>query len=110
MKIRECAPEMQNKLAFNRHENIGLSSIPGCYCITNIYCEILYIGKTVNLNTRMGQHLHDPRMRQRTNIGLASWFYYVEVPDRDLHVREEELLGRYIFKEGVLPPLNRQGP
>ena len=110
MKVNECVPEMGHKIAFTKRANIGLSTKSGCYCISSIYDDVLYIGQTKDLCSRMDQHLKDPRMRQLTNLGIAAWFHYQEVPEDRLHVKEDELLGRHIFKEGDLPPLNRQGP
>ncbi len=110
MTVQECAPELNKRIVFNSSAVHFLPDCSGCYCIANVLEEVLYIGQTQNLSARMVQHTKDQRIRQKTTKGLASLFYFCEVPVMDLLNKEKELLGRYIFAEGVLPPLNRQGP
>ena len=110
MKVQECSPTMQNRVVFIRHSIPFAPAIAGCYCFANIHDDVLYIGQTDNLQRRLGQHLDDPRMTSRTSLGLVSWFYYIELPECDLRVTEQRLVGNYMFKEGSLPPLNRMVP
>ena len=110
MKVQECSPTMQNRVVFIRHSIPFAPAVAGCYCFANIYDDVLYIGQTDCLQRRLEQHLDDPRMTSRTSLGLVSWFYYVEIPERELRTTEQKLVGDYQFKEGELPPLNRIRP
>ena len=110
MKIQECSPAMQSRVAFNRRSVAFTPLVGGCYCFANIYDDVLYIGQTDCLQRRLGQHLDDPRMTSSTSLGLVSWFYYVEIPDQELRTTEQKLFGDYEFKEGTWPPLNRIRP
>ena len=101
---------MQSRMVFRRHYIAFTPSVAGCYCFANIHDDVLYIGQTDDLQRRLGQHLGDPRMTSSTSLGLVSWFYYTELPERDLRVTEQKIVGDYMFKEGSLPPLNRMMP
>ena len=101
---------MQSRVAFSRRSIAFMPPNAGCYCFANIYDDVLYIGRTDNLRRRLEQHLDDSRMTSRTSLGLVSWFYYIELPERDLCVTEQRLVSDYKFREGSLPPLNRMMP
>ena len=110
MKVQDCSPTMQSRVRFSRRSIAFTPTGAGCYCFTNIYDDVLYIGQTTSLQRRLEQHLDDRRMTSVTGLGLVSWLYYVELPNRDLRVTEQKLISDYHFKEGVLPPLNRVMP
>ena len=110
MKVPDCSPALQSRVVFSRRSIAFTPSTAGCYCFANIYDDVLYIGQTDCLQRRLGQHLDDPRMTSKTSLGLVSWFYYVEIPDRELRTTEQKLVGDYQLKEGELPPLNRIMP
>lgn len=110
MKVQDCSPTMQSRVTFSGRSIALTPPVAGCYCFANIYDDILYIGQTTSLQRRLEQHLDDLRMTGVTSLGLVSWLYYVELPNRDLRITEQKLIGDYHFKEGVLPPLNRAMP
>lgn len=110
MKVQDCSPIMQSRVVFSRSSIAFTPPIAGCYCFANIYDDVLYIGQTDCLQRRLGQHLDDSRMTSRTSLGLVSWFYYAEIPERELRITEQKLVGDYLLKEGELPPLNRIRP
>ena len=110
MKILELAPQMVKRVGFELRYGLLLPRSSGCYVLANIYDEVLYIGQTECLRRRMEDHWKDPRMTQRTRLGLATWFYYQDCPVSDLLAVERSLLSKYYFEEIELPPLNRMGP
>ena len=110
MKVRDCKPALQSKVVFSQRSIIFTPATTGCYCLANIYDDVMYIGQTDCLRRRLGQHLDNPRMTSKTSLGFASWFYYVEIPEHELRITEQKLVGDYQFKEGGLPPLNRIRP
>lgn len=110
MKLLLFDGSFTQRVTFNLANAFRVPSAPGCYVLTNIYEEILYIGETNDLNRRLQQHWNDRRMRQRTPNGVASWFYYKELPAHLTYQTEQLLLTRYKFSVGRLPLLNRAGP
>ena len=84
--------------------------LPGCYMLTNIYDDIIYIGQTKHLSERMDQHLKDPRMTRPTKLGLVNWFAFWLRDEASLKSEEDQLLFRFKLLEGHLPELNRLGP
>ena len=83
---------------------------PGCYALTNIYDDVIYIGQSKHLSERMDQHLKDSRMAQVTKLGLASWFAFWLSDEATLKSEEDQLLFKFKLLEGHLPELNRLGP
>ena len=82
----------------------------GCYALTNIYDDVIYIGQSKHLSERMDQHLKDPRITQVTKLGLANWFAFWLRDEATLKSEEDQLLFRFKLSEGQLPELNRLGP
>ena len=97
-------------MQFRLSEYFRVPESPGCYAITNIYDDILYVGQSINLSQRMSQHLSNPRMTEPTNLGLGTWFYYELWPSSEINAIETRLLFNHKAVEGLLPPLNRIGP
>ncbi len=110
MKVNDLDTYINSRVSFDLRFSGQVPDRPGCYVIANMYEGVLYIGQTVNLRRRMGEHLSDKRMTQRTALGLPSWFYYKYVSDADLINTEGSLLSAYKFVRGELPLLNRLGP
>ena len=110
MKARDLEKGFARKVSFDLRFLPWVPSSPGCYALSNIHEDILYIGETIDLRRRMEEHRKDPRMTQRTTMGLASWFHYMLVPAGEVKSTEDQLLVRYKFKETSNPPLNRKGP
>ena len=110
MKVQHLDDEMTERVSFDFRFGAHVPTLAGCYVLTNIYDDILYIGQTIDLCRRMEEHLKDPRMNQRTRYGLVSWFYYTSLPSSKLRDVELQLLAGYKFAHGEWPPLNRTGP
>lgn len=110
MKVAELQPAMDARVSFDPRFSIQVPDAAGCYILSSIYNDVLYIGETNGLRRRMGEHLDDPRMNSRTYLGVASWFYYVELPCDMTYPTEEYMLSQHKYREHRLPPLNRKGP
>lgn len=110
MKIHTLDPQLTGRIQFRFSESLRVPENSGCYALSNIHDDILYIGMSVNLRQRMEQHLGDPRMTGRTSLGLATWFYYGFWLPEEIAVVEEQFLFMFKANEGRLPPLNRKGP
>ena len=93
-----------------------LSSIPSVpsrsavYVLCNVYREVLYIGQSVDVARRLGQHLEDRRMTGPVKEGRCYLVFVKWVPKRDLLDEEERLLFRFKSVVGRRPSLNRTGP
>ena len=110
MKIRDLCSTMRDRVPFRRSEEMRVPDAPGCYVMTNITDDVIYIGQSKDLNQRIGQHLDDRRMTGKTSLGLVSWFYFGYWPSDDHSVVEDGLLFKYRAAHGHWPPLNRTGP
>ena len=108
MKVAELQPAMDARVSFDPRFSIRIPSAPGCYILSTIYDDVLYIGETNDLGRRMGEHLDDPRMTRRTPEGLASWFHYKELPDDKTYPTEQFMLSQHCCKVGRKPALNRR--
>lgn len=110
MKALDIWPSMPYRVPFRLSETVRVPEMSGCYVLANVDEDVLYIGRSGNMNQRMDQHLNDPRMTEETPLGLAVWFYCGSVPLNQIEAFEESLLFQYKAVEGRLPPLNRIGP
>ena len=110
MKVADLDASLSNRIPFRLSDSVRVPEIAGCYVLTNILGDVLYIGQSVNLHRRMEQHLVDARMTGTTRLGASSWFYWVSADDSELRPLENQLLLRFKAAEGALPPLNRVGP
>ena len=108
MKVAELEPPMNNKVSFDLRFVVHVPDTPGCYILSTIYDDVLYIGETNDLRRRIGEHLDDPRMTRRTPEGLASWFHYTELPDDKTYPTEQFMLSQHRYKVGRRPALNRR--
>lgn len=110
MKVKSLSAKFKSVVNFALWASIEVPPNSGCYALSNVYDDVLYIGLSDNLHRRFEQHLSNPRMTGLTSLGLAHSFYYFYVPVTDLKTTEDQLLSHYKFNEGQLPPLNRAGP
>lgn len=110
MKVTDLDAGLSNPIPFRLSESLSAPEQSGCYVLSNIYNDVLYVGQTSDLRRRMEQHLADDRMTDRTSLGLASWFSWRLVDSSELRSLEDRLLFRFKAAEGRLPLLNRVGP
>lgn len=112
MKVADLDASLsnRNRVPFRLSDSVRVPEIAGCYVLTNILGDVLYIGQSVNIQRRMEQHLVDARMTNSTRLGASSWFYWTSADDSELRSLEDQLLFRFKAGEGALPPLNRVGP
>ena len=110
MKSSNIQPAMSGKVPFHYQNLNQVPARAGCYLLTNMEEEILYIGKTQSLSRRMGEHLNDPRMTGNTPLGFPTWFYYVTLYPHQTATIEQSMLSQHRYHTGMLPTLNRVGP
>ena len=107
MKVAELKLDFCNEASFSLQFIDRIPDVSGCYVLSNIYKDILYIGMSQNVHRRMREHLNDPRMKQRTSLGFVAWFNYHQLQYEFCYQTEQKLLFQHKFKEGILPILNR---
>ena len=110
MNVASLEPLVDKKVSFDPRYNMFVPETPGCYILSTMYDEVLYIGETNNLRRRMSEHLDDSRITGRTYLGLATWFNFRELPCERTYPTEQNMLSQFTFKEGRWPLLNRKGP
>ncbi len=110
MKLTQLRISQYAKLVFDLRFSAQVHARAGCYILTSLDDDILYIGETKDLNRRFKEHLDDPRMTSMTSKGKAAWFVYFSVEPRILRKVESQLLFQVQANDRDIPPLNRKGP
>ena len=110
MNVANLHPELHNRVPFRLSETLLVPDDSGCYALVSIYQDVIYIGRSSNLNQRMKQHLDTPRVTQVTSVGLVNWFYFDFWAPHEICFIEGQLLFNFKATEGSWPPLNRSGP
>jgi predicted GIY-YIG superfamily endonuclease len=107
MKIEELTPLPKEKVQFKLSFLKFVSHESGCYVLSTFDKEVLYIGLTSNLNSRLKQHLNNPEKTEPTEEGKAIWFYYLPYDSINLSKLERTWLKQFSDKHGRLPILNK---
>ncbi len=112
MKIEQLVKKELPKVQFNGKFLNHLTSNPGCYILTNVLGDILYIGQALNVRVRVSAHINSTSKTDVTGEGAAWWVYVQEVESKDkLNSVERGLLNLFELMEGRLPVLNKvRGP
>ena len=104
MKLLLLAPGPTASEPFRRSRERFIPCRPGCYVLTNVELDVLYIGLTVNLRRRISEHLDSPEKTKLTTRGRAVLFHWIEV--EELNKVERTWLNIHLINEGNLPVLN----
>lgn len=110
MKVTSLDPRFTARARFALWDRNEVTADSGCYALTNVVDDVLYVGKTSDLRQRFEQHRAVRRMDGNRSIGLTHWFYFFTCPESELTRIEDGLLAKHKFNTGSLPPLNRKGP
>ena len=105
MKVYELCPEMVDKISFDLRLYAHAPVLPGCYILTNIYEDVLYVGQTLCLQRRMKEHLADRRMTQRTRMGLGCVDISPQPDESGGEMKEAKVSGVQLLKPGEYPPV-----
>lgn len=103
--MEELVPRPTQCAPFRRDQLICVPANSGCYVLATVDRHILYLGLTVNLRTRMDQHLDTPEKVARTAEGRAIAFHWLETGR--LEPVERGWLNSHRVATGVLPILNK---
>jgi hypothetical protein len=96
------APEQHE--TFRRDRQKFVPATPGCYALTTFSGVVLYVGLTLDLRKRMGDHLDNPSKTRETEIGRAVLFHWLSC--ENINVVERTWMNTHIEHEGRLPVLN----
>ena len=110
MKITSLDSRFTARARFALWDRNEVATVSGCYALTNVIDDVLYIGETTNLRRRFEQHRGDHRMNGNSTIGITHWFYFFTCLESERIRTEDGLLSVHKFNTGSLPPLNRKGP
>ena len=110
MKVGDLSQNIRQRVPFRLSEQLRVPETSGCYVLTNIDDDVLYVGQTLDLNRRAGEHFTDARMTAITREGPVSWFYWRLWPTGKIKQAETQLLVKFKYAEGRLPALNIAGP
>jgi len=107
MKIKELVPFPKDKLYFKLMSFKSVPQNAGCYVLTTVDDDILYIGLSSNLYCRFQQHLNNPDKTNPTTEGKAIWFYFSTYDPTNLNKLERTWLNQFTSKHGRRPILNK---
>ena len=108
MKTEALVPYPDKRIEFSLQKAKFIPARPGCYVLTNFFNDIVYIGLSKNLNSRIKDHLDNKEKRQITANGLAYWFHYLLIDnEHNLNSVERGWLNQYELNYGELPALNK---
>ncbi len=107
MNVNRLAPKVVDRLYFNLSQWNHVPKSAGCYALTTIDGEILYLGLSKNLHRRFSEHRDTDAKRLPTQHGLATWFYYLLCDSKQLNRVERTWLNEHVTEHGTLPLLNK---
>ena len=107
MIVNSLIPQTENRVQFSLRCWGLVPKSAGCYALTTIDGEILYLGLSENLHRRFSEHRDTDAKRLPTQNGLATWFYYLLCDPKDLGRIERTWLNEHVTEHGVLPILNK---
>ena len=108
MTIDALVPAPKDSETFDPSSARFVPECAGCYVLATFSRVVLYIGRSINLRTRMKQHLADDDKVKATPYGRATVFFWVEC--KDIERIERTWTNLYIQCEGRLPVLNSVYP
>lgn len=111
MFIADLSPSVNKRILFSLSALWKAPEESGCYVLTNVEDEILYIGQANNIHERVKQHLHKRDKSVRTPLGVAFWLYYKLFDRKDLNALETGWCNNHKMSEkGELPFFNKINP
>jgi hypothetical protein len=105
MKIEELNPRPPEHDTFRRSRLRFIPSASGCYVLTTMLDDVLYIGLATNLRNRMSAHLDTAQKIRTTPKGRAAFFHWLETAQINKVERTWMLI--CMEHEGALPILNK---
>ena len=112
MKASDLDPRPNKRIPFDGwSQRIAAPLAVGCYVLAAFNSDILYIGQSSRIRTRMRQHLKNPRKRRRTASGVPYWLYYRLCGEEELRALESGWIQQYEARnDGAMPPFNKAAP
>lgn len=107
MNVSTLAPAVSQRQQFTFQFQKFMPPMPGCYALTTFDGTVLYVGLSVNLQSRFGQHRSNPAKCVVTPHGKAFWFYFLPLPEAQLNLVERTWLNAHESVHGAKPFFNK---
>jgi len=107
MRIESLIPVPKARVHFSLAFYKSVPKESGCYVLTNLDGDILYIGLSVNLFTRFQQHLDNQEKTGPTLGGKSFWFYFMHFDKTNLEKLERTWMKQFTGEHGRRPMLNK---
>ena len=104
MKATALVPMPAQQDSFRRSRERFIPSTSGCYVLSTLDNDVLYIGLAKNLRRRFNQHLDNEQKTNVTELGAVIFFHWLET--EDITKVERTWMNIHEQKEGKLPILN----
>lgn len=112
MKVADLDPRPTERVSFDGWaQRVDAPLAVGCYVLAAFNGDILYIGQSLWVRSRMRAHLDNPRKRVRTASGVPHWLYYHLCEESELRALESGWIRQYESRNGGrMPPFNKAPP
>ena len=107
MNVKDLVPVPDKRENFRRDRERFVPERSGCYALATFEGLVLYVGKSINLRQRFGNHLDDPQKVSKTRCGTAFFFYWRECDDLETEKIERTWQNECELHDGSLPILNK---
>jgi hypothetical protein len=107
LKVSVLAPSVQARVRFSLRDRKQVPPSSGCYALTSLEGDVLYVGLATNLSSRLCQHREDDSKRNPIRGVSAVWFYFTQVSRFNLRRVERGWMNQYMDQHAELPPLNK---
>lgn len=105
MNVSDLRPRPKDEVAFRRDQTRHVSRASGCYVLTNILGDVLYVGLASCIAARFEQHLDNPTKVNLTSDGRAVRFFWLET--KALEGTERAWQNQFRVVHARLPALNK---
>ena len=107
MNVNELIPKLAFKVQFKISNYVFIPKEAGCYILTTIDKNIIYVGLSDNLFYRFQQHLNNAEKTNPNNEGNVFWFYYKNYDSKNLPTLERTWINQFVMNHGKSPVLNK---
>ncbi len=107
MKTTRLQPFPNRKITFTRSEFKKIPRVAGCYVLSTVEDDVLYIGQSDDVNRRFQEHLDNSEKTHPTADGKAFWFHFLEYDVKQIGSLEAAWIHQFETMVGRLPILNK---